>query len=178
MEVNVPLILNELPGLNYWRTVYENKMQAKIAFKIAKKVFVRTRLAEAQNWKCCWCGGLCTPQRNKHNSATIEHVTPQSDGGADSWENYAMSCNRCNNARGTRSAERFAEMVQAGNFKEEGNTISNTQRRAEKKRARMKLQKDVLLALKKASENPFVEGTPEYKMFDRYAKSEHLAGEV
>lgn len=175
MEVNVPLVLNELPGLNYWRTVYENKMQAKIAHKIAKKVFIRTRLAEAQNWKCCWCGDLCTPQRNKYNSATIEHVTPQSEGGADDWENYAMSCNRCNNARGTRSAERFAEMVEAGNFKEERETISNTQRRAEKKRAAKRLQTKVLCALKDAKENPFAEGSREYKMFERYARSEFLA---
>jgi 5-methylcytosine-specific restriction endonuclease McrA len=174
MEVNVPLILNELPGLDYWRSVYENKMQAKIAFKIAKKVFIRTRLAEAQNWKCCWCGGLCTPQRNKYNSATIEHVNPQSEGGPDDWNNYAMSCHRCNNARGTRSVERFAEMVEAGNFKEERETLSNSQRRAIKKAAEKKRQQDVLRALKNSGENPFEEGTKEYKMFKRYTRSDFL----
>lgn len=101
MEVNVPLVLNDLPSLEYWKSVYENTLQAKIALKVSTGVYTRTRLAEAQNWKCCWCGKACTPQRYKSNSATIEHVQPQSEGGSNDWNNLAMACYSCNNNRGT-----------------------------------------------------------------------------
>lgn len=76
-----------------------------IAIKVARNIYMRCRLAEAQNWKCCWCGDACIPEPNRKNSATIEHVTPRSLGGADEWENYAMACAHCNHKRGTASVE-------------------------------------------------------------------------
>ena len=38
---------------------------------------------------------------------TIEHVTPASKGGENSPENYAASCNSCNNNRGDLDWEIF-----------------------------------------------------------------------
>ena len=73
---------------------------------------MRCRLAEAQNWKCCWCGIHCRPESNHKDSATIEHVEPRSLGGADEWDNYAMACSACNGKRGVLSVE---DMI-AGNF--------------------------------------------------------------
>lgn len=177
MQFTMPSVLNEMLDLSYWRSQYNDKHQAKVAFKIAKKIYIRTRLAEAQNWRCCWCGCVCTEERGRSNSTSIEHVTPQSIGGADLWENYAMSCNRCNGARGTREVDQFFEMVKKGNFKQERTTVSNSQRRREKKNNDRTRQKEVLLALKNNAENPFTEGSKEYKMFDRYKKSEFFTND-
>ena len=44
--------------------------------------------------RCGYCGGAAT---------TIDHVTPRSKGGADSWENLVACCLRCNNAKGNRT---------------------------------------------------------------------------
>lgn len=56
---------------------------------------LRHRLAEAQNWRCCYCGGECD-----FLSATIEHVQPLAFGGRDDWFNLAMACKGCNEMRG------------------------------------------------------------------------------
>lgn len=44
--------------------------------------------------KCAYCGG---------SANTIDHVTPKSKGGKDTWENLVACCLRCNNAKGDRS---------------------------------------------------------------------------
>lgn len=82
---------------NYWR----------IGKRIAEKSWMRIRLAEAQNWKCCWCGKDTVPKTKQKNTATIEHITPQSEGGTDDWENLASACSKCNNDRGSQSYETF-----------------------------------------------------------------------
>jgi len=88
-------IIKQMEGIEY----------VSIALKVARNIHMRCRLAEAQNWRCCWCGIDCIPEPNHKNSATIEHVTPRSLGGADEWENYAMACARCNHRRGIASVE-------------------------------------------------------------------------
>jgi len=80
-----------------------------IGLRVARKSWMRTRLAGEQNWKCCWCGCDTTPTTGKHNTATIEHVTPQAKGGTDDWENLASACSACNNNRQTTDAEIFME---------------------------------------------------------------------
>lgn len=172
MQITTPVVLNELPKLEAFVQQYEDKHTAKVALKIAKKVFIRTRLSEAQNWKCCWCGTVCTERRGQHNSTTIEHVMPQSEGGADDWDNYAMSCHRCNSNRGTREVDRFLVMVANGNLKIDGESKSYARR--QKKQERMKMQRRVLDAIKNSMENPFTVGSKEYKMFFRYTRSEYL----
>jgi 5-methylcytosine-specific restriction endonuclease McrA len=65
-----------------------------------KMAYVRTRLAEAQNWKCCYCYCEMNGIPDHKRSVTIEHVTPKSLGGTDDETNLAAACKRCNNARG------------------------------------------------------------------------------
>ena len=60
----------------------------------------RRRLAEAQNWRCCWCGGVMSEQSGAPDSATIEHVAPRRLGGADEIDNLVAACYGCNYARG------------------------------------------------------------------------------
>jgi hypothetical protein len=69
---------------------------------------LRLQLAEAQNWKCCWCGRVCDHIRTSRNAltfATIEHVIPKSCGGSNDWNNLAMACSKCNNDRGNDVSE-------------------------------------------------------------------------
>ncbi|MFG2004694.1 HNH endonuclease [Spirillospora sp. NPDC048911] len=36
---------------------------------------------------------------------TIDHVLPQSRGGADTWHNTVLACGKCNNRKGSRTPE-------------------------------------------------------------------------
>lgn len=54
----------------------------------------RNRLAEAQNWRCAYCGCGLEP-----GTATIEHVVALCLGGPHSEENMVAACEPCNHAR-------------------------------------------------------------------------------
>jgi len=113
MKFDVQRIINEYPtDVKEFRKVYDDKFTARLAHKQSKWVYLRTRLAEAQNWKCCFCGVYMTEVRGKNNSVTVEHVTPKSMGGTDHHDNLAASCNRCNNSRGTKDVTKFVPPVE------------------------------------------------------------------
>jgi hypothetical protein len=84
-DIMLPAVINDRPNKRMVRGFGEIKMLG-IAVKIARNIHMRCTLAEAQNWKCCWCGTYCIPEPGHSNSATIEHVTPRSLGGSDEWE--------------------------------------------------------------------------------------------
>lgn len=108
MKFTVLPVINEYPkSIKPFRKMYDHPYAAKLAFERSKWVWLRTRLAEAQNWKCCFCGCKMTEFRGMAHSATIEHVIPQTFGGTDDPENLAASCNSCNNNRGTDDAYTF-----------------------------------------------------------------------
>ena len=111
MKLDFPLVINNEPMPEEF-VDYPGKMKY-IAYEVAYWQWLRCRLAEAQNHKCCWCGCDTTDLRKKWNSSTIEHVTPKSVGGSDEPNNLAMSCNKCNNARGNMGADEFMEKVNA-----------------------------------------------------------------
>lgn len=68
-------------------------------------------LAEAQNWRCCYCGIRCDGPRNAHNAPSRDHVIPIVAGGLHRWDNEVMACNLCNNGRGAMPARRYLQMV-------------------------------------------------------------------
>lgn len=72
---------------------------------------VLTRLSEAQNHRCCYCGCETNRLPDHPRQATREHVIPRSRGGTDDWENLAMACARHNRKRGNkvRSAEKIVQ---------------------------------------------------------------------
>jgi len=108
MKFSVLPVINEYPtSVKPFQELYEDKYAAKLAFKRSKWVYLRTRLAEAQNWKCCFCGCSMTELRCKTNSCTVEHVTPKEFGGTDDPENLVASCYTCNHNRGTKDAYTF-----------------------------------------------------------------------
>lgn len=90
----------------YWKK-YRNPKYSALKYELSVRIYMRTRLAEAQNWHCCWCGCDATHLRGKSNSATVEHIIPRSKGGTDDMDNLAMACERCNTRRGCRSVEDF-----------------------------------------------------------------------
>lgn len=172
MKFDVPCVIHEIPTKAEWKACYpENGFQAKLAYLAAKKVWIRNRLAEAQNWRCCWCTKLTVPEPNRKDSATIEHVVPRCKGGADDFGNYAMSCADCNNKRGTKPAELFMEIIEGRRVMEP--IISRKQRRRAR-RAASKRRQAIVREMLRHGINHFAEGSPEHKMYERYKISEFL----
>ena len=68
---------------------------------------LRVRLAEAQNWRCCWCHQPMALERKRPDSATFEHIVPRCMGGPDRIENVVIACNDCNNRRPADRVELF-----------------------------------------------------------------------
>jgi hypothetical protein len=63
---------------------------------------LRHRLAEAQNWHCCYCGVEMNRWRNVPTVCTLEHVIPETAGGLACWETCVAACKKCNTADGVR----------------------------------------------------------------------------
>ena len=101
MEFTIPNVINDCPTIaDIIAMGHKPGQHAKRGLKIATIKWKRTRLAEAQNWHCCWCACKLTDSPNYPNSATVEHVTPRSIGGTDDMDNLAVACNSCNTKRG------------------------------------------------------------------------------
>ena len=114
MYIRLPAVIDQYPDETWLRSNGFKKarhLRMKIASKCARKIWMRTRLAEAQNWKCAWCGCGCVHEKGYPNSTTIEHVIPKSKGGADEWENLTMACYNCNGKRATKPVEQFMQEV-------------------------------------------------------------------
>ena len=60
----------------------------------------RERLFARDKHICGYCGG-CFPEAE----LTIEHVRPESRGGANTWENVVTACRSCNQRKGNRTPE-------------------------------------------------------------------------
>ena len=54
----------------------------------------RRGVLRRDNGRCGYCGG---------SASTIDHITPRSRGGKDSWENLVACCLKCNNVKGNRT---------------------------------------------------------------------------
>ena len=142
MKFDFPLIFDTEPTaeslLQYGVTA--DKARGKylaIGLKVAKNSYLRIRLAEAQNWKCCWCGCDVVPETNRKNTATIEHVVPKSFDGTDEWENLASACSDCNSKRGNDSPEYFMKRLQDIIDERTMSKLEVTSRRVMKRAAKM-----------------------------------------
>lgn len=77
-------------------------------------------LAEAQNWRCCYCGTHVDKRvpETHPNHATIDHYKPIAHGGPRRWSNEITACFVCNTGRGTMNALEYFTLVQSvGRFK-------------------------------------------------------------
>lgn len=69
---------------------------------LAANLLLRDRLAESQNWRCCYCGVPMNRWRECPTLCTIEHVIPACAGGRVCWETCAAACRYCNTKDGFR----------------------------------------------------------------------------
>jgi hypothetical protein len=70
-------------------------------------------LAEAQNWRCCYCGTIMVHNKPLSDDClTTEHFVARGDGGRMRWENEIAACMVCNNGRGDLDAMAFFRLVQ------------------------------------------------------------------
>lgn len=60
-----------------------------------RKRITRRAVFARDGWACQYCGATST--------LTIDHVVPQSKGGATSWENIVAACVPCNHRKGDSS---------------------------------------------------------------------------
>ncbi len=60
----------------------------------------RERLFARDQHVCGYCGG-----RFSESDLNIEHVTPESRGGSNNWENVVTACRSCNQRKADRSPE-------------------------------------------------------------------------
>jgi uncharacterized protein (TIGR02646 family) len=74
---------------------HKSPSQKRHVGKCADRRKKRFRLAEAQNWRCCYCG-----DRVDESQTTTEHIVPAALGGTNDWENLAMACFPCNQKNG------------------------------------------------------------------------------
>jgi hypothetical protein len=66
---------------------------------IIYKNYLRTILSERQNHKCCYCGLQMNDTHGSRRQTSIEHVIPESRGGATDLWNCVAAHVRCNNKR-------------------------------------------------------------------------------
>lgn len=170
MKLDVPHIIHDVPTKEEWKILYQG-FHAKLAYLVAKKVYIRNRLAEAQNWRCCWCTKLTVPEPDRKDSATIEHVIPRCEGGPDEWENFAMSCSDCNQRRGVMAVERFLEFIQtpAGQRPRLKKKVSAKNRQKERRR-RAREQVASVMEMLRTGNNGFPPTSKRWKMYERYTK--------
>lgn len=74
------------------------------------RAYIRTRCAESQRWRCCYCNCVMSTNRNAKDCATLEHIVPRSKGGEDTYDNCVAACKRCNNLRGTHDLTENMEL--------------------------------------------------------------------
>jgi 5-methylcytosine-specific restriction endonuclease McrA len=80
-------------------------MKARRMAQLFETVFVR------DGGCCTYCGVTVRPRaKGLHRApdlATLDHLTPRSQGGRTLPDNLVLACHACNNARGDMSVEAF-----------------------------------------------------------------------
>lgn len=97
MQFSIPFLIYDLKA---YENMKGSKLYRGVVRDAAKRAYLRTRCAEAQQWRCCYCQVKMTTNRNHRLCATLEHVLPVSKGGEDTYENCVAACKMCNNKRG------------------------------------------------------------------------------
>ena len=99
-----PTYLDELPD-PYWFWT-EFGMSHEAAYDAWKLQFLKRKLSEQQNHRCCYCGRQTRMDVPISHPllATFEHVQRRADNGSDDESNLVIACRECNGLRGTTSA--------------------------------------------------------------------------
>ena len=179
MKLEVPSIVYDMPSLEDWMNRYpDNLRKAELSFKTAVRVYWRTKLSEAQNHRCCYCGFRFSHQTHTKRSATIEHVVPRSQGGEDHPDNYVVACAGCNSSRGVMPVEDFvpaAKRHALNQFERKKNIEilkaagipAGATATAGKLRKRVEIL-EVQTAIAQGLPNTYEPNSRKYKMYERY----------
>ncbi|MFT8246852.1 HNH endonuclease [Roseomonas sp. BN140053] len=71
------------------------------ASQSAGRRLIRALVSSEQNHRC-YCGIRTNEATTSVGGATLEHVMPRAEGGADTYGNLVMACLGCNEGRGSR----------------------------------------------------------------------------
>lgn len=74
---------------------------------------VRDRMWLAGLRACHYCARKLTLERECTDSATVDHKTPISRGGANAAANYALACWACNQVKGDMTEAEFSAAILA-----------------------------------------------------------------
>lgn len=99
-------------------TASESSLKKRIIKKARHRAWLRTRCAEAQNWRCCYCQKEMTLEANGSRRVTLEHVTPVSLGGTDDYDNCAAACSSCNNKRQNKPLDENGMIIEQKSSKD------------------------------------------------------------
>lgn len=94
MNFNISVLVYEFD-----ESASESSLRKRITKKAIRRAWLRTRCAEAQNWRCCYCQKEMTLEARGSRRVTLEHIVPVSMGGEDEYDNCAAACSSCNNKR-------------------------------------------------------------------------------
>lgn len=96
-ELDLPKYLHVMPS--DYELYVEYSFQYVIVKKILYRTYLRTILSERQNHRCCYCGLAVTDVVNSRRQSTLEHIIPESMGGATDLWNCVVAHRKCNNKR-------------------------------------------------------------------------------
>jgi 5-methylcytosine-specific restriction endonuclease McrA len=72
---------------------------------IQKVPLTRENIYRRDNYECVYCG-------NSHlKSLTLDHVIPQSKGGANAWDNLVTACRSCNSEKADLTLEEYGKEI-------------------------------------------------------------------
>lgn len=111
----LPVIIYDVEAVIQSKRAFQKKPWVR---DVATRIALRTKVAEAQNWRCCYCGvrmDTDIPDGNIQSQTyiTLEHVKPKSMGGTDHEDNVVAACHGCNGRRGVKEAMWFFEHRQS-----------------------------------------------------------------
>lgn len=103
--------------------IIDNLPNARIFKNILKNLICRAILYHEQNGHCKFCNirmfadyDFGNPPKSRR--ATIEHIICKSAKGPNEIQNYVLSCERCNKARGTIEYEVFSAMTKSAKWED------------------------------------------------------------
>jgi CRISPR/Cas system Type II protein with McrA/HNH and RuvC-like nuclease domain len=95
-------ILYEMPRIDDAVLTDFANAPMRVIIKALRRAVLRTRCAEAQRWRCCYCQTPLTVR-----NLTLDHYIPICRGGKDTYENSVASCKKCNAEKGEQTAIDF-----------------------------------------------------------------------
>lgn len=96
-------------------------------------------ICEEAGINCHWCRQHMRLEQGFMNSATIEHMIPQSHGGGNERWNLVIACYRCNSIRSDKDADLFE--IEARRFQPDTRLVSEAAAINKRERRRRYRQK-------------------------------------